>query len=219
MFNILNMQITRFGITLSRLTFDDIELVRNHRNSPQISKFMENRAYISPEQQINWFNGINNDNNLYYLILHNNNKIGLINTANINWNENTGFGGVFVWNTQYWDTPTTVMALLALMDTNFMLFSLNQTFIKVLQNNKRANQYNKAIGYELLPNQQNNQFQHFGLTAERYFKKTLTLRNWAIKTFGNTTQLTIQNNTPPTALSRINQLPFENTQWLGLQIV
>ena len=38
----------KYGITLKRLTVDKIELVRNWRNDPKISQYMEFRDYITP---------------------------------------------------------------------------------------------------------------------------------------------------------------------------
>ena len=40
---------------------------------------MEFHEEITPHMQENWFNRINNDNNLYYIIQYEGNDIGLIN--------------------------------------------------------------------------------------------------------------------------------------------
>ena len=45
----------RYDIILERLTLDKIELVRNWRNDPKISQYMDFKEYISPEMQLNWF--------------------------------------------------------------------------------------------------------------------------------------------------------------------
>jgi len=72
------MKWMKYGITLSRIKEEDIELVRYWRNKPDIKNTMIYRKYISKQQQKKWFASINNNNNYYYLIIYNNEKIGLI---------------------------------------------------------------------------------------------------------------------------------------------
>jgi len=62
------MVLSNYDITLVRLTYDQLELVRNWRNDPKISQYMEFRDYITPEMQIKWFNKVNNRNNYYFVI-------------------------------------------------------------------------------------------------------------------------------------------------------
>ena len=63
----------------------DLELVRNWRNSPDVSKYMYSGDYISPEQQENWFRKINSDPaQKYWLFAENGKKLGLVSVYNIN---------------------------------------------------------------------------------------------------------------------------------------
>ena len=77
------MKFRKYGITLTRLREDDIELVRKWRNSPGIQQYMEYREFITEEMQKKWFESINNLQNFYFIIEYENKKIGLINTSNI----------------------------------------------------------------------------------------------------------------------------------------
>ena len=105
------MIINGFGISLERLKEKDIELVREKRNSTLVSQFMEFRGHITPEMQKEWFNSINNINNLYYIITYNNKKVGLINGAKINWEiMETASGGIFIWEEELWQTHVPLMA-------------------------------------------------------------------------------------------------------------
>ena len=45
----------KYGVKLERLTADKIELVRNWRNDPKISQYMEFRDHITAEMQKKWF--------------------------------------------------------------------------------------------------------------------------------------------------------------------
>jgi hypothetical protein len=62
------MIIRNFGITLSQLTLEDIELVRYWRNSKEISSVMEYQKFITEEEQKMWYNSLNPLSDFYFLI-------------------------------------------------------------------------------------------------------------------------------------------------------
>ncbi len=78
------MTYEKYGITLKRLTKDKIELVRNWRNDPKISQYMEFRDYITPKMQTKWFAKIDNDQNYYFIIEYKGKEIGLTNVKDMN---------------------------------------------------------------------------------------------------------------------------------------
>lgn len=175
------MLISGYGIVLRRLTIDDIELVRQHRNSERIQQYMEYRKEITPEQQLKWFNGINNINNNYFIIEHHNKKVGLIYGADINWDtKTTGNGGIFIWDANYWETATPTASSFLLTDTSILL-GLEKTYIKVLSTNQRAIEFNKSLGYKLLPNQAGILNQQYVLHIEDYKKVRSNLRKRLFK--------------------------------------
>lgn len=144
------MIIQGYGIQLYRLQAKDIELVRFHRNSDLIKSKMRYQKEISIEEQIHWFEGINNRYNNYFIIQVNKKKIGLINGANIDWgNGVTNSGGIFVWDTEFYNSKEIVGASLLLTDTSVLL-NLRKTKIVVLNSNKNAISFNKKLGYKLV---------------------------------------------------------------------
>ena len=62
------MIINKYGVKLTRLTLDDIELVREKRNSDTIREKMVYQEQVSKQQQLEWFRSIDNVNNIYLLI-------------------------------------------------------------------------------------------------------------------------------------------------------
>ena len=175
------MIIKGYGIELKRLTIHDIELVRLHRNSDAINQFMEYRQHITPQMQLNWFHSINNKQNNYFIITCGADKIGLINGAQIDWEKKeTANGGIFIWNQEYIKTTIPICASFLLTDVSFIL-GLKKTYIKVLRDNDLAISYNKDMGYELLPGQENILNQQYVLTEENYNAKTQKLREMLIK--------------------------------------
>ena len=47
--------IIKYGITLKKLALEDIEMIREWRNSPKIRAIMQNYEYITKEKQLAWF--------------------------------------------------------------------------------------------------------------------------------------------------------------------
>lgn len=71
-------------ISLRLLESDDIELVRNWRNSPDVAPYMYNETHISEEQQIKWFEKISNENSsVYWIIEFEGKKLGLASLTGI----------------------------------------------------------------------------------------------------------------------------------------
>jgi RimJ/RimL family protein N-acetyltransferase len=165
-----------YGTELIRLRHEHIELVRRHRNSQRISQYMEYRETISPEMQETWFRSIDNHFNNYFLIRKNDEFIGLINGAQIDWEKKeTRSGGIFIWDESFWQTPEPLKASLLLTDISFLL-GLERTYIRVLRTNPRAIRFNLQLGYELLPGQDEVENQEYVLSRENYYRHTARLR-------------------------------------------
>ncbi|MCW3086362.1 MAG: hypothetical protein JWP12_3728 [Bacteroidetes bacterium] len=175
------MIISGYGIQLIRLTHNDIEMVRNWRNSAQIHRFMEYREYITPEMQEKWFASIDNVDNNYFLISYNGEKIGLINGSQTDWHaKETRSGGIFIVKEEYLKTLIPLRASLLLTDLSFIV-GIERTFIKVLKDNPVAISYNKSLGYELLPGQENQYNQQYVITEQSYTAKVKKLKRLLTK--------------------------------------
>lgn len=71
-------------IILSKLTADDLELVRTWRNSEDVSKYMYTDANISEEMQAEWYKRvIKDDTSEYWIIEYNGKKLGLASITDI----------------------------------------------------------------------------------------------------------------------------------------
>jgi hypothetical protein len=145
------MIIRKYGVELHRLTHDDIELVRQARNSDSIRKKMFNQQIITPEQQEAWFRSIDNIYNYYFVIKYNNKKIGLIYGNSVDFAKRESNGGMFIWDNQSIGTPIPAMASILYMDASYTLLDMQRTFIRVREDNKRAYHYNLSQGYEKVP--------------------------------------------------------------------
>lgn len=144
------MIVEKYGIQLKKITIDDIELIRTKRNSENISSKMIYKNYISPEQQLQWFESINNFNNFYYLIIYDDRPIGLINEKDMDWNNLTSEAGLFIWEDKYLKTIVPALATLTLIELGFEILSWKKTSIRIIESNKEGISYNKQIGFKIV---------------------------------------------------------------------
>lgn len=163
------MIVEKYGIQLKKITIDDIELIRTKRNADYISSKMIFRDYISPKQQLKWFESINNFNNFYYLICVDGQPIGLISDKNSDWNQLISEAGLFIWEEKYLKTLIPSYATLCLLELGYEVLSWNKTVIKVLASNKEALTYNKQIGFKIT--EQNKDVVDMVLDRKSYFEK------------------------------------------------
>jgi hypothetical protein len=202
----------QFDVRLIRLSQEDLELVRNWRNAAHVVNQMIYREYITEEMQQNWFETINNSSNYYFIIEFEGKKVGLINAKNYSETNGFGEGGIFIGEKEYEHSFAAVYASLTLLNFVFyMMDSISISRIRILKENLRAVQYNKLLGYQLLPNQENEENQLFELSKERYKKQGLKL-NKAASLFSQGSNLMQLHGTPnETNLAEINQLLIKKT--------
>ena len=168
------MIIEKYGIRLKRIAKDDIELIREKRNSYAISSKMVYQKRITSSEQVNWFESVDNFCNFYYLIIFNNEKIGLINDKNVDWVSRTSEAGLFIWETKYLNTIVPSLASLCLLEMGFEILNWNETSIEALKSNKEAIVFNRQIGF-LQKNDENCDVISFKLDKTNYNNKARKL--------------------------------------------
>ncbi|MCD6111991.1 MAG: GNAT family N-acetyltransferase [Bacteroidales bacterium] len=179
------MKLKKYGITLSRLQLEDIELVRNWRNSKTVRDNMEFREYITPEMQKKWFHSINNINNLFFIIEYNNEKIGLLNDKNIDWKKRISESGFFLGIQKYYNTFVPILVSLCGIESTFYFMNWNISYARILKNNHRAINFNTNLGYQLCEGQENVENQKYFLTRQNFELKAKKIRQAAHKLTGS----------------------------------
>jgi len=173
------MRIKQYGITLRRVEKRDIELIRRSRNSEAIKQKMIYREHITKEMQLKWFKSIEkNPNQIYYIIIQNRKKVGLINAKNYNLKNKLTESGLFLFSQEYYNTHIPVIASLIMISTAFYALNENVSYIRVLKTNKKALNYNKSLGYFIDKEKEN--YYIMKLTKNSFEQKTSKLRK-AIK--------------------------------------
>lgn len=215
------MIVRGYGVELHLLSEEDLELVRVKRNSDFIRDRMEYREEITPEMQQQWFRTINNAHNNYYVIVYQNEKVGLISGNQVDWEKReTGNGGLFIWEEKFRDSLVPIAASLLLTDLTFLI-GLERVRIKVMRNNTRAVTYNRLLGFELLEGQEHNESQLYELTKERYEARTGKLKQTLHRQYGPEIITTVTNPEQPFCrklISIYNQLPEDRKVHFKLQV-
>jgi len=159
------MYLQRDDIQLSRLSQDDLELVRKWRNHPDIQENMVYREHITSEMQENWFLTVNNNNNFYFTISYKGETIGLVNGKDLDWETNKMETGIFIWSEKY--RLTHIPAMSTMIFAEFFVYALNLTPVaKVLRNNERSLKYNKMLGFKTIEDDPDKNFIRLSLDIE-----------------------------------------------------
>lgn len=146
------MIINKYGLTLKRVTEDDIETIRLGRNSDLVRKRMLAQELISTDQQKEWFQRINSSRHcLYFTIQHNGRKIGVAHSKDIDWEKQEDEGGIFVWDERYIGSGIPTIASIIMMQLCFSIVGLQRTYARILPGNTDIQKYNLALGYTFTP--------------------------------------------------------------------
>jgi RimJ/RimL family protein N-acetyltransferase len=139
--------ISKFGITFKRLDLEQLELVRQWRNSDDVRLFMQYQEMISPDEQLQWFNNVNNSENYYFIAYKDEEPFGVYNVKNILSQFKSAEVGVYLINKRYWELDWSMRGTFLLMDFVFHGLKLNSVIAHVLKSNKKTYYYNRQLGF------------------------------------------------------------------------
>ena len=142
------MEISFKEVVLKRISFSDVELLRQWRNSRLVSDFMFFQEEITKEMQNEWFHSLQSENDFYFLIYYRQVAIGLINLKNIDWTTKQGEAGLYISIEKYRKTPLAIYASLALLKFFFEEKGLVKVFASVKTDNVNTIKYNQSLGFE-----------------------------------------------------------------------
>lgn len=167
---------TRFGVTIGRLTLDELEILRVRRNDPALSQFLIFRDEITPEQQLAWWSRVDNRQNLYGTIYWEGKFIGLSNLRDIDEATCSAEGGMLIWDEEYQNSLVPFRAALVGTDLAFWEYGFQVMTARVLASNKRALRFNKALGYKFEDTPDADGALHGRLTNPAYWRATMNIR-------------------------------------------
>lgn len=140
------MKLNYDNVILTKLTHEYLELVRSWRNDFSISKYMLFQEYITEEMQLEWFSKINNNENFYFIIEIDNNKIGLADIKRINYSTMHAEVGIFIYDEKYLNGIYSYKIMLKLVDFAFDQLSIKQLNMQMLSTNIRVLKFAQSLG-------------------------------------------------------------------------
>jgi UDP-4-amino-4,6-dideoxy-N-acetyl-beta-L-altrosamine N-acetyltransferase len=136
------------NIKLVDIHQEDIELIRSWRNSFEVSKYMYNDSLISQEQQILWFNTIQNSTtSKYWLIELDNVKIGVANLTGINQTLKSCYWAFYLGDTSRRGGGIGGKIEYMILDYVFNTLQLNKLRCEVFVSNEKVINMHEKFGF------------------------------------------------------------------------
>jgi len=165
------MKICKYGITLNRIRKEDLEFVRQKRNSEKAENLSDPGDEITPDMQQEWFDGINNSENFYFIIEYRGVKIGMLNNKNIDWEACASETSLFLWDKSYRETIVPLLASLCMIEISFYYLNWNASYIRIHKDNLNAIENTVKLGYEITEGKEIVESQLYFLTRELFETK------------------------------------------------
>jgi UDP-4-amino-4,6-dideoxy-N-acetyl-beta-L-altrosamine N-acetyltransferase len=179
------MKLYKYGIFLERLKEEDIEIVRQWRNSDPVRLNMKYQDIITPGQQRHWFNSINNLRFNYMLIHYQGEKIGVLNDKNIDWESRSSESGIFLGRTEFYNTFVPYLVSVAGIECSFYLLGWKKQYAHILRSNINAIRFNLQLGYQLCEGQEAIDHQQYEMTWQSFERKAGKIRKAVRSLAGN----------------------------------
>lgn len=166
------MRISKYGVELTTLIPEDLELVRTWRNQSDVAEHMFFQEEITPEMHQSWFSSLD-ISDVYWMISHDAVRIGVINVKQINWLARSGEAGIFIGDSRYRNSPLCMMAVAAMMDVFFGYFDFSELRATIKKGNENAIDFNLKLGYRIVSEDHNAYYlttnsEHYGMAISRF---------------------------------------------------
>lgn len=150
-----------YKVTLKRVVRDDLEMLREWRNHDKIKAFMLSQENISAEQQVAWFEKIQQSNNqAHYVIYYKDEAIGSANIRAVNTDNLQTASviepGLYIFADQYRSNLLAFAPTLLLNDYCFNELQIEYLQAVVKADNHAALSYNQKLGYRRVEPKNNN---------------------------------------------------------------
>jgi len=141
----LDLKLKGFEITLISLTYKDIEMVRNWRNSDEVKRYALNQNYITKEQQEAWFQSLQEKEDKYFVIYAKDEPIGLI---WFNKRDETVETGFYIYDTTKQNSLTPYKIVSIFHEYLFNSKEFKTLTCKIMHDNQKAVRFNLSLGYK-----------------------------------------------------------------------
>ncbi len=139
------------SIDLKLIDESDIELLREWRNSKEVSDYMLTRTIITKEQQLVWFNKIKDDSSCinWIILSKEGKKMGMAGLSQIDRDTKSAVPGLYIGNEKFRNSFFGIEANYKVLSYSFNELGLEKISGTVLSSNSVALKMNLSFGYEI----------------------------------------------------------------------
>ena len=136
--------------SLRKIDLDDIQLIRYWRNLDHVRHQMVKTEFVSRDGQRNWFKGLENGKDHYFIFSLDARDIGIATVTKIDLIRKTFEGGIQCGDPKFLKHWINVWACVKIYNYAFFDLSLDISYATILNDNKSAINLNKSLGYKFL---------------------------------------------------------------------
>lgn len=144
------MTIEIFNIKYTLITENDLEKIRQWRNSAYVRSKMMFKDIITPEAQKAWYNKLDKEKNFYFIVSSGGVELGLSNIKNIDYTNCTTEPGIFFIDEQYNNGEFSINCAIIMIELSFYFFGAKNMFSMAMKDNKPGLDYNTTLGFKPL---------------------------------------------------------------------
>ena len=134
-------------IQLTKLTLEDIELVRNWRNSKEVAPYMYTEEHITAEDQEKWFQGLNEDTTRYWIISYQGKKLGTVYITGINRTLQSCYWGFYLGDSSVRGVGVGAKVEYKVLEYVFGELNLNKLRCEVFVENDKVIKMHEKFGF------------------------------------------------------------------------
>ncbi|MFN3588735.1 MAG: UDP-4-amino-4,6-dideoxy-N-acetyl-beta-L-altrosamine N-acetyltransferase [Spirosomataceae bacterium] len=135
-------------ISYRKIKPEDIEMIRYWRNSKEVSQYMYSEKKIEKEQQVSWFNSLqDNPNVVYDIIQYNEISIGLRSITNINRESKFCDWAFYIGEVEFRSLGLGTVIEYDTIEYVFEQLQMSKLYCEVLDNNKQVINLHEKFGF------------------------------------------------------------------------
>lgn len=137
-------------IALKKVTYDDLEQIRQWRMLPEITKYMYTDPIITPEQQVKWYEKNKADPSVKYWIINVDSiNIGLLCLTNIDYQNNHCSWGYYIADDRFKGKGLAKIIEINVYEYVFYSLKMNKLWCEVLEFNSKVVSLHQKFGSEV----------------------------------------------------------------------
>lgn len=155
-------------VSIQPICKNDIEQIRNWRNSDRIRSTTLSKNHITKEMQNSWFLNLENRMDYVFKIQLNSTFIGVASSKIIDTKETIMQPSIYIGNSLYDGKGYGVSGIILINDFCFDFLNSSKLIINILKSNLAAIRFNESVGYKISSEEKG--FVTYSLSPDDYYR-------------------------------------------------